>query len=256
MKRGLALDFAKQALLSFACMTLGHWILNTASYNACGAYPTMPYDATLTASSSEFAWSAWESAALSYNACTRPYNTAQVFLWMITWAFFVYAGWRRIQLRRRFGLPGDDVRDYTAWVLCPLCAVCQEARTLEHNRVVEGVWHGPGAAAAAQHLAGPAGFPGVALFAPPQQQPYAGAPHFAAAPYAQQQQQQQAAGWGAGAAPAAGLYATLPHAHPAQEAAAALPPPPPVPPPPPAAPSPLSSTAGMYEPPKPSEHAA
>ena len=64
-------------------------------------------------------------------------------MWMISWAFFAYAGWRRVQMRRRFALPGDDVRDYTAWLLCPLCALCQEGRTLLHNRVDNGVWHGP-----------------------------------------------------------------------------------------------------------------
>ena len=64
-------------------------------------------------------------------------------MWVFTWCFYGYAGWRRIQMRRRFGLPGDDVRDYAAWLLCPLCALCQETRTLELNRVEGGAWHGP-----------------------------------------------------------------------------------------------------------------
>ena len=46
-------------------------------------------------------------------------------------------------MRRRFGLPGDDVRDYFSWLFCPWCALAQESRTLAANRVESGVWNGP-----------------------------------------------------------------------------------------------------------------
>jgi Cys-rich protein (TIGR01571 family) len=185
----------------------------------------------MTATSSEFQWGAWEEAYGSYAACQQPYNTAQVFMWIITWAFFAYAGWRRIQMRRRFGLPGDDVRDYTTWMLCPACALCQETRTLAHNRVDGGVWHGP-----AQ------GLPTTMAHPPMQNFP-------AAAPFAQQQQQAGQFGaypqqpvWGAG--PQAGQYASSHSAalFPSAVAAPAVPMPPPPPVPPPPVPPPAAAT--------------
>jgi len=33
--------------------------------------------------------------------------------------------------------------DLYAWVCCTLCAVCQEARTLSYNNVIDGRWLGP-----------------------------------------------------------------------------------------------------------------
>ncbi len=33
--------------------------------------------------------------------------------------------------------------DAYAWVCCTLCALCQEARTLKYNNVVDGRWLGP-----------------------------------------------------------------------------------------------------------------
>jgi Cys-rich protein (TIGR01571 family) len=190
------------------------------------AYPS----GSMTATSSEFQWGAWEEAAGSYAVCQRPYNSAQAFFWIVTWAFFAYAGWRRIQMRRRFGLPGDDVRDYTTWLLCPACALCQETRTLAHNRVDGGVWHGP-----AQVLPTTMARPPMQHFptATPFAQQQAG--QFGA--YPQQQQQAQAPVWGAG--PQAGQYASTAALFPPAAAAHAAPMPPPPPVPPPAAVAPL-----------------
>lgn len=95
--------------------------------------------------------------------------------------FFCYAGYRRIQIRHKFGLPGDDTLDYVSWMFCAPCALCQvraarpqasplpsvaalerappadsarlrrvggcpfsqETRTLSFNNVVNGEWNGP-----------------------------------------------------------------------------------------------------------------
>ncbi len=35
------------------------------------------------------------------------------------------------------------VHDLYAWVCCTLCALCQEARTLSYNNVIDGRWLGP-----------------------------------------------------------------------------------------------------------------
>ena len=64
-------------------------------------------------------------------------------MWLLTLAFFIYAGYRRIQLRKRFALPGSDANDYAAWLLLPCCALSQETRTLAFNRVENGAWQGP-----------------------------------------------------------------------------------------------------------------
>ena len=32
MKRGLGLDFARQALIAFLCLSFTHWVVNLASY--------------------------------------------------------------------------------------------------------------------------------------------------------------------------------------------------------------------------------
>lgn len=60
--------------------------------------------------------------------------------WALASAFSVFAAWRRAALRRRFGLPGNACGDVCAWLCCPACALCQETRTLAHNRVEAGFW--------------------------------------------------------------------------------------------------------------------
>lgn len=63
----------------------------------------------------------------------------------------VYAGHYRARIRRRFniiGSEGDDVvstiDDHLYHLMCGCCSLCQEARTLKHNNVHNGVWHGRG----------------------------------------------------------------------------------------------------------------
>lgn len=50
-------------------------------------------------------------------------------------------------MRKKFGFPYGTWKivasDLYAWVCCTLCAVCQEARTLSYNNVVDGRWLGP-----------------------------------------------------------------------------------------------------------------
>jgi Cys-rich protein (TIGR01571 family) len=189
----------------------------------------------MSVTSSEFQWAGWEAAANSYSACTQPYAAAQTFFWMLTWLFFLYAGWRRIQMRRRFGLPGDDVRDYITWLACPVCALCQETRTLAVNRCDGGVWHGPrGTQTGAP---GMQAFPGGGLPQLPQAPPSYGQAPQAWAPQPPLAQQQ-----GAQLPPPPPSYGEAQAGAPAQEGAAA---------------APLSQGVpqGMYVPPR-GEHAA
>ena len=60
-------------------------------------------------------------------------------------AFFgvVYAARRRSQMREAFGIAGTRMKDFCSWFWCPLCALCQETRTIQANNVHEGVWYGP-----------------------------------------------------------------------------------------------------------------
>lgn len=49
----------------------------------------------------------------------------------------------RTALRNKFGLEGNIVTDCLLWAFCTPCVLCQETRTLWHNSVEDGVWHGP-----------------------------------------------------------------------------------------------------------------
>jgi hypothetical protein len=68
-------------------------------------------------------------------------------IFFVTLAFMAYAIARRTQMRKRFGMPHGTWRivahDTYAWVCCTLCALCQEARTLSYNNVIDGRWLGP-----------------------------------------------------------------------------------------------------------------
>mmetsp|Transcript_11769 Transcript_11769/g.32076 ORF Transcript_11769/g.32076 Transcript_11769/m.32076 type:complete len:230 (+) Transcript_11769:119-808(+) len=57
--------------------------------------------------------------------------------------FALWMASRRGMLRSRFNIKGTQCSDRCLWLCCPSCALCQETRTLMHNRVEEGVWHGP-----------------------------------------------------------------------------------------------------------------
>lgn len=54
---------------------------------------------------------------------------------------------RRSQLREKFGIAGSLFKDFCLYCWCLQCAICQEYRTMLHNNVRGGVWHGPPEAA-------------------------------------------------------------------------------------------------------------
>lgn len=54
-----------------------------------------------------------------------------------------WASLRRTALRERFGIAGSRTEDCAVWACCAPCALAQETRTLMHNNVTEGLWHGP-----------------------------------------------------------------------------------------------------------------
>eukprot|EP00243_Klebsormidium_subtile_P005928 TRINITY_DN2452_c0_g1_i1.p1 TRINITY_DN2452_c0_g1~~TRINITY_DN2452_c0_g1_i1.p1 ORF type:complete len:242 (-),score=15.12 TRINITY_DN2452_c0_g1_i1:380-1105(-) len=55
-----------------------------------------------------------------------------------------YGGYWRYQMRRRFNISGGSlIEDVCLHMWCSTCAICQEWRTLEENRVQGGVWQGP-----------------------------------------------------------------------------------------------------------------
>ena len=55
----------------------------------------------------------------------------------------VYAARRRTEIRTKFGIAGSRLGDFCTWCWCPGPALCQEARTLWHNNVNDGIWFGP-----------------------------------------------------------------------------------------------------------------
>lgn len=63
------------------------------------------------------------------------------------------AGYRRFQIRQRFGIAGTECGDYAAWLCCPTLALCQETRTLAANNVEDGVWVGAAAQASPMLMA-------------------------------------------------------------------------------------------------------
>lgn len=65
----------------------------------------------------------------------------------VAMAVFVYAAYygalRRKMIREKFGIEGTFKHDFLLWLCCAPCALTQETRTLMHNNVEEGLWHGP-----------------------------------------------------------------------------------------------------------------
>lgn len=73
-----------------------------------------------------------------------PGLMAIVALALALFAFFVnFAARRRQALRERFGIEGTFTKDLALWAFCMPCALSQETRTLMHENVHEGIWHGP-----------------------------------------------------------------------------------------------------------------
>ncbi|KAH9576394.1 hypothetical protein CY35_01G158900 [Sphagnum magellanicum] len=63
----------------------------------------------------------------------------------------MYAGHYRVRMRRRFNIIGSEggntvslIDDHLYHLMCGCCSLCQEARTLKSNNVLNGKWHGRG----------------------------------------------------------------------------------------------------------------
>ena len=80
------------------------------------------------------------SASRAYLQCTARLAPALGGVCVITLLVLVYGAWRRTQMRRAFGLPGDGCNDVTKWLFCTTCAVCQEYRTMRMADVQHGRW--------------------------------------------------------------------------------------------------------------------
>jgi len=76
----------------------------------------------------------------AWSACNRDYNAAIGGTLTIFFLLLVYGGVRRVQLRKKFGLPGDTLNDVCSWLWCSWVALCQETRTLRQAGVKDGVW--------------------------------------------------------------------------------------------------------------------
>lgn len=87
--------------------------------------------------------------SLNYD-CKRLEILGQVLhVFLLVWScmMVLYGAARRTEIRERFHIKGSRLGDICTWFWCSMCAICQEARTLQVNNVVEGVWHGPTIAA-------------------------------------------------------------------------------------------------------------
>jgi len=77
---------------------------------------------------------------VAYAQCTARLAPALGGVCVISFLVLAYGAWRRTQLRRLFGLPGDACNDLTKWLCCTTCVICQEYRTMRMNDVQQGVW--------------------------------------------------------------------------------------------------------------------
>jgi len=137
MKRALVLGFLSHTAIFFAVRFLGHWIIFLV-YQRCGDVVPELHD-----HSSRSPGSIQAEVEERYEACMHGYLASKYTVFLFTICLFLYAGWRRGQIRRRYGLSGDVMRDYLAWIFCSPCALCQEARTVHNYRILAGSWLGP-----------------------------------------------------------------------------------------------------------------
>ena len=168
MRRALGLSYAQQAALYFFFVIGIRWFIGALAHSHCGYAPQLHFSHVrhhaafagrrlLQAGSQQFMLqpsdditsSSLELDEADYDAevawltCMQPYSTAASLTWVLTFCFFYYAATRRMQMRRRFNLAGEELSDRMAWMLCGPCALCQESRTLAANNVENGVWAGP-----------------------------------------------------------------------------------------------------------------
>jgi Cys-rich protein (TIGR01571 family) len=78
----------------------------------------------------------------TYTACNKKSYGAVGGCLVMLWCLLLYAGLRRIAMRRKFGMPGKASDDVCSWMFCAWAALCQEVRTLRHFDVRGGVWNG------------------------------------------------------------------------------------------------------------------
>ena len=80
-----------------------------------------------------------DTVSYDYEACNTELNgfIAAVIITIIFRA--AYGGWRRTQIREKFGIPGGKMSDHLSWLCCPTCALCQELRTMEAYNIENGV---------------------------------------------------------------------------------------------------------------------
>jgi hypothetical protein len=115
LKRALVLGFLSHAVLFLFLRFLGHWCLSLI-FLECGESPIPEiHDKSRRESQQDIEREA------RYQACMRGYLSAKYTILLFTILLFFYAGWRRIQIRKRYGLAGSDTGDYLAWLIraCP-----------------------------------------------------------------------------------------------------------------------------------------
>lgn len=133
---------APTRFLTFSFLRL---VVSLSATQHCGKDPALDADPSDASYSTDFSKQAYASALRQYTTCQNGYIAVRILFILVNLACLAYAGHRRVQMRRRYGLPGNDVRDYALWIAFPWCALAQESRTLSHNRVLGGVWRGPAA---------------------------------------------------------------------------------------------------------------
>lgn len=122
----------------------------------------------------------------SYDDCMHQFVSLQVVACMLPLLFLIYNGYLRSELKRRLNIasqPECCEDHYLPWLLCPLCAMCQEARTLKAVEL-------SGAPPMAPPIMQPLLCGGGAAYgaAPPMQAAFMGQPQgYAPAGYGQQQ---------------------------------------------------------------------
>ena len=115
MKKALALSLWQQTALCFLCAQMVLYI----AYSQVAYCDTASYD------------------PYSCHEVVRVFIiVAEVLSFVFTGA---YCGWRRTQIRKKFGIPGDEVSDHLVWLCCPTCTLCQELRTMEAYNIENGL---------------------------------------------------------------------------------------------------------------------
>ena len=82
-----------------------------------------------------------KSDANAFRHCYTSFSTAEWLGWFLfATIFHGYAAWRRLQMKKRFGIVEPDWKSIVLWLVCCPCALAQELRTSELHSVDHGVW--------------------------------------------------------------------------------------------------------------------